>query len=255
MSIEHVPLLQIQRELYRLPRGRERFQAYLQTMVQPDGRTLKLPPLVAMNPMGKEHLPTRLDGWLAIDAEGVAARVAAAIATEAGLGPMNLGLVIADDVAGGWTNRHACELAHRFPDDGALKAGWLTAILWASEVPALPTLTTEVRSVIWRAVHVKAHGGAKTLRERLAQEGWVLAKAGCTRDWPGDEGVPTVATISRIRRIIAAHLDSMEPAALIPCLFGDAAAESLGYQPIGLPPNAGFALALHDALGDSSATS
>ena len=60
MELEFVPLLGIQRDLYRLPRGRERFEAYLRTMV--DSRTGDLAlPLVDMNPMGKEHLPPLLD--------------------------------------------------------------------------------------------------------------------------------------------------------------------------------------------------
>ena len=48
MQLEFVPLLQIQRDLYRLPRGQERFQTYLKAMVAPDGQTLLLPPLAPM---------------------------------------------------------------------------------------------------------------------------------------------------------------------------------------------------------------
>jgi len=33
MELEFVPLLRIQRDLYRLPRGLERFREYLRTMV------------------------------------------------------------------------------------------------------------------------------------------------------------------------------------------------------------------------------
>lgn len=51
MKLEFVPLLQVQRDLYRMPRGMERFRAYIQTMVDPETKDLQLP-LVAMNPMG-----------------------------------------------------------------------------------------------------------------------------------------------------------------------------------------------------------
>jgi hypothetical protein len=53
MNIEVVSLLQIQR-VYSIPKGPERFRAYLKTMVNSDGTDVRLPPLVAMNPMGKE---------------------------------------------------------------------------------------------------------------------------------------------------------------------------------------------------------
>jgi len=33
MKLEYVPLLKIQRELYGIPRGFERFRAYLETMI------------------------------------------------------------------------------------------------------------------------------------------------------------------------------------------------------------------------------
>lgn len=54
MELEFVPLLRIQRDLYRLPRGRERFEAYLRTLV--DSRTGDLAlPLVDMK-IGRAHV-------------------------------------------------------------------------------------------------------------------------------------------------------------------------------------------------------
>lgn len=67
VNIEVVPLLQIQRELYRVPRGSERFRAYVQTLTGGSDDTV-LPPLVAMNPLGKEHVELFLDTLLALDA-------------------------------------------------------------------------------------------------------------------------------------------------------------------------------------------
>ena len=69
MNVELVPLLQIQRDLYSLPRGPERFRTYLKTMVNSDGSDVRLPPLVAMNPMGKDHVPALLDSLLTMEAE------------------------------------------------------------------------------------------------------------------------------------------------------------------------------------------
>lgn len=34
MNLEYVPLLQVQRDLYKLPRGFERFREYLRTMLR-----------------------------------------------------------------------------------------------------------------------------------------------------------------------------------------------------------------------------
>ena len=108
MNIEFVPLLQIQRDLYSIPRGPERFGAYLKTMVNSDATDLRLPPLVAMNPMGKDHVPALLDGLMALDAEATASRSCAKAASQLATAPGNfkLGLVVADDLMGGWTNRY-----------------------------------------------------------------------------------------------------------------------------------------------------
>src|SRR5947199_2040628 len=73
MKLDYVPLLKIQRELYDLPRGWERFRAYLGTMTDAKTGDLKLP-IVAMNPMGKDHLQNLLDEYLALDADGIASR-------------------------------------------------------------------------------------------------------------------------------------------------------------------------------------
>ena len=68
MKLEFLPLLNVQRDIYDIPRGGERFQAYLSTMIDPETRDLKLP-LVSMNPMGKDHIPALLDAYLSFDAD------------------------------------------------------------------------------------------------------------------------------------------------------------------------------------------
>src|SRR6267142_1650963 len=99
MELEFVPLLNIQRDLYRLPRGMERFGAYLRTMVDANTGDLALP-LVAMNPMGKDHVPALLDRLLELEADEVSeAAVAAAreqVTDEPGR--FKVGLVVADDL-------------------------------------------------------------------------------------------------------------------------------------------------------------
>jgi hypothetical protein len=70
MELEFVPLLRIHRDLYRMPRGMERFRAYLKTMVDAETGDLALP-LIAMNPMGKDHVPALLDTLLELQADDI----------------------------------------------------------------------------------------------------------------------------------------------------------------------------------------
>jgi hypothetical protein len=254
MKLEHVPLLRVQRELQGVPRGMPRFRQYLRTMLNEDGTGLELPPLGIMNPMGKEHVTALLDALLALDADEIAARtlteVSVPLANESG--DFKVGVVVADDLKGGWTNRYDWEFTLRFPSGLGrprprwLKHSWITAVLWSSEVPTEQAVREAVRTAVHRVVYLQQHGPARTLRDMLAQEGHVMARAGCT--------VPAVdmEDIEYTREVLVPFLDADDKRTAIECLFGDAAGRTLGFTPRGLSPWAGLALALHDARAANS---
>ena len=80
-----------------------------------------------------------------------------------------------------------------------------------------------------------------TMRQRLAQEGRVMADAGCagpTLD-PDD--------LDYTRAVLDPLLDETDERVSMECLFGDVPCRPLGFTPRGLSPWAGLALALHDA--------
>jgi len=243
MELEFVPLLQIQRDLHRIPRSMERFREYLRVMLNDENSDVRLPPLVMMNPMGKDHVTALLDALLTLDADSVAARaVEEASARLKDLsGTYKVGLVIADDAMGGWTNRYASEFGLFCINPAALKRGWLIGVLWSSEPPAVLTVRQAVLTVVYRAAHFLQHGSALTLRELMTQEGYAMAMAECTQ--------PTLEPddLAYTSEVIAPHLEARDQPTLMGCLFGDTAARSLGYPSQGLSERAGLALALHQA--------
>src|SRR5436309_1678639 len=119
MKLDYVPLLRVMRELQSMPRGMERFHQYLRTIFPRDDSADQLLPLLAMNPMGKDHVTALLDALLALDADGIGARAAAEVAARLAdvPGDFKAGLVVADDLLGGWTNRYANEFTYRFGPD------------------------------------------------------------------------------------------------------------------------------------------
>jgi hypothetical protein len=238
VTLEYVPLLKVQRDLYDLPRGIERFREYIQTMTG-GGDELKLP-LVAMNPMGKDHLPPFLDHLLAIDADDVGARALAdassALAEEPG--DYRACLVVSDDLKGGWTNRYASEFSYRFEQRAMYRRAWLPAILWTSETYDVALVREEVLQCVYRAVHVQRHGAARTLREMLTQENYATRGAGSTAPRLEDDD------LAYTREVLREYMSATDHATLIAALFGDAAARELGYRPLGLSPRAGLALAV-----------
>ncbi len=234
----HLPLLNIQRELYRLPRGPERFEAYIKRMTGPDD-ALALP-LTVLNPMAKPHVLERLEQLLTLDAETLAAEaVGRANEKLEPKTPIQLGLVVADDVAGGWTDRYLTDAAHRF-EPGELRYGFATTLLWAGESYTAASLTGQVLAACDRTASILEHGPARTLRQRMAQEGGAAAFAGAEPALDADE-------LEYTRAVVTPHLHTTAFPTAFACLYGDPAARSVGYEPLGLSQNAGFALALSEA--------
>jgi hypothetical protein len=261
MNLEYVPLIPVMRELHGLPRGRERFRQYLRTIFPLDDSADQLLPLLAMNPMGKDHVTALLDTLLAMDADGIGARATAEASAQLTdlSADFKVGVVIADDLLGGWTNRYADEFTYRFGPDHIrsrtgppkrprwLKDFWIMGVLWSSEAATEQAVRQAVLTAVYRVAYAHQHGAARTLRDMLAQEGHVMARAGCA------EPVLEAEDIAYTRAVLAAYLDAEDMRTCIECLFGDAAGRTLGFTPRGLSPWAGLALALHNARANQTA--
>jgi hypothetical protein len=193
-----------------------------------------------MNPMGKDHIPALIDEYISLDAEGIA-QSAIADANSADDRAFKVGLVVSDDLKGGWTNRWASEFGHRIESGAFVKRGFITGILWTSEPASATNVRESILTAIYRTEYLLTHPAPKTLREMLAQEGAAMARAGCTTPSLDDDD------LAYTRSVIAPHLEAHDRATVIACLFGDVAANALGYPPQGLSARAGLALALHDA--------
>ena len=241
----HLPLLEVQQGLYRLPRGPERFAAYLNLMTGL-GDTLALP-LAVLNPMAKSHVLEKLEQLLTLDAETLAAEAIAEANGRLELKtPIKLGLVVADDVAGGWTDRYLTDAAHRF-EPGELRYGFGAALLWAGESYTAAALTEQVLAACYRTAFILEHGPAQTLRQRMTQEGGAAAFAGTDLTLNADE-------LEYTRAVVTPHLHTTAFPTVFACLYGDEAARSVGYAPLGLSRDAGFALALFEAQVGSGRT-
>ena len=225
-----------------MPRGGERFRAYLRTMIDPHTRDLRLP-LVNMNPMGKEHVPRLIDELLDLDADEVARQALerAAAVQHAVAGSFRVALVVVDDSGGGWTNRYTNDYANRFATRPLFSRGWLTATVWTGDAPSRARAGEEVATVVHRAAYLLGHGDAAALGGMLAQEGYAMATAGCRQP------APEADELAYTREVLRPLLQRRDRPTVMACLYGDRAAQSLGYPPQGLSDYAGLALALHQA--------
>ena len=244
-----------------MPFGLERFREYLRKIWNCYEADFELLPLIMANPMGKGHVTVLLDQLLELGAEGIAAAAVrkASAKLEDIPGEFKAAIVVADDLMGGWTNRYDYEFALRFgkgrdSDRTRLvnatklerpswtKYLWATGVLWSSELPSAAAVREAILTAVYRVAIVHRVGLPLTLRDMLFQEGQVLAMAGCTTPALEEDD------ISYTREVLEPYLDSCDMRTCIECLFGDAAGRTLGFTPRGLSPQAGLALALHDAL-------
>jgi hypothetical protein len=247
MKFELVPILEKLRDLYLIPRGPDRFQAYidLATGGASSSKDIPYPPLIMVNPMAKEHALECVESWIALGAEDVAwgALEEANVRLESVeySDTVKVGLSVLDDLKGGWTNRTFNDAARFKTAESLERTGWLCVPVWTSEVPKLKVLRLVVLESACRAAFVVQHGDPRSLRGMIQQEGFVAAFAGRALEFDAEE-------LEYSRAVIAPYLESTHQPTVIACLYGDEAAKELGYPPLGLSKHAGFQIALADAL-------
>ncbi len=251
MNVVLTPVLENLRDLYRIEDRFERFDAYVSlSFGKARGEPL---PLGTFSPMGEQQAGY-LDGLIATGAEASAQAAADEVAGEfADLSDrFRLMLVVADVPRNGWTQRQLTDAEWRFILNDTLPKSmtlggfdrWVSVLLWTDTVATETYVTREVRGALYRALHVRYHGAARTLTQMTQQEGRVLAYAGYTPELGAEE-------LEYTRAVLAPYLHSDEFPVCFAALYGDAAAEQVGYEALGLAENAGFQRALYDALAEA----
>lgn len=242
MRIDYVPALPELKRLYEMPRNSKRFFAYLRTMIDENGEELGFAPMVLANPMAREHVRELVDRYLEMNADSIALETIESVlpALSHFDERFDASLVIIDDQQGGWTNRFATEIYLRqIPDPRSLTGKrrarfWITGVLWSSEAASEEKVRFAMMSAALRLLYVFENGPARSVAELIGQERAVMCRLGQSLAPLGiDED-------SWTRQILADRANEQDLASLVTCLFGDSAAESMGFEKLGLPENAGL---------------
>ncbi|HTU69678.1 MAG TPA: hypothetical protein VMF11_05100 [Candidatus Baltobacteraceae bacterium] len=225
IDVELVPFLTQLRELYSQPRGFARFKEYLDILRSQTGE-MELP-ISNVNPMAKPQVLEYVEQLIALDAESEALQAArdGARRFDGVDDALRLIVIVADDAQGGWTNRYFTEFAHRYERKHEVARGWATVMLWSSEQPSPNLVRTRALETLYRTVDERAHGPVRTLREILDREMRTQRFAGTTSRYEEPA----------YRSKVEPYLDSRAAPIVFAALYGDAAAESLGYPPLGIP--------------------
>ena len=231
--IQHVPLLASIRPLYDIPREANlRFPRYLALLGST--ATTVIPPLNVMNPMAKPHIATYLDQLISADIDTRANTwIAEAEAQLGDLGNYQHGFGVADDIAGGWTERSATEMRQRFTPP---YQHWLTTVLFASDTISISHIRGLLRANCYRHYHQTQHGIPTNLATMLAQEQGALRFGNiCPTLTPDD--------LAYTDHIIGSYLTATDYPTQIAVLWGDEVARHNGFPPLGFSREGGLAWA------------
>lgn len=235
VDLTYIPTLAAARDLYLMPRDMSRFQAYLRTLTG-DTDDIELP-LMAMNPMAREYALEAVAHLIDVgaDAEGEAAMEDATQRLRGVPGALRATLVVSDDIGGMWTHRPSSELADRFGPHAFDRRGWSVAVTWTSDRLTRAGVRVVVLAAVYRTAHRLACGPAQDLGALLRQEARAARFAGLNP-------VPPTATA---REVVPRLRSASDQPTVFAAWCGDLAAETLGYDPLGLDP--GHALAVEMA--------
>ncbi len=211
-------------------------------MIDDNGEELGFAPLVLANPMAREHVRELVDRYQDLDADAIALQTIESILPEFSHFDerFDASLVIVDDQKGGWTNRFATEIyLRRIPDPRSLTAKrrsrfWITGVLWSSEPASADHVRIAMKSALYRLLFVFENGPARSVADLIRQERAVMSRSGQSFAPLESDEIPWT------QQILADRANEFDLANLVTCLFGDVAAESMGFEKLGLPENAGL---------------
>ncbi len=248
MKAKLEPILEECRAIYDLEGVMDRYWVYVNLMTKTRG---ELVPLGDFSPMGRRQKDF-LHVLIKMKAEEFAQEVCDQVGAEINVDvSYRVMLVVVDEPANGWTQRYLTDADWRFSDKIeklAKSSGtpafdrWVTVNLWTTDEslhprePSYEWIQMLVRSALFRAHLQRQNGYPVKLADMLRQEGMVMVFSG--------ENLPlTTSDLAKTEEIIVPLLESTNFATNFAALYGDEAALSVGYSPLGLKPKAGFALA------------
>lgn len=249
MEVALVPILEKLREIYDLSSPIERYNSYVKLMTIDAG---EIYPLGDFSPMGQRQRKY-LDELIQMRAEAVAREACyqAAKYLESNFS-CRVMLVVLDEPKNGWTQRFLTDAKWKFdalPSTRASKGGlpedvrpWVPVDLWTTDddckyrSPTAEYIEGQIRESLFRAQWKLENGLPKTLRNVVQQESAAIKFSG--RNFDLDSHV-----MSNIKQKIEASYETSHFPTIFALMYGDEAANSVGYDALGVPCRAGFAFA------------
>ncbi len=229
------PILQKMQTLYQLPRTRERFEAYL-LMLQGKQKTDMILPIAGYNPMGADHILSKINELQDFDAEQIIQEELENINTNINSKKdqsIQVVLNLADDIGGAWTDRYTTDFSSKFEIQAFVKRNFCAPYFWTSETYTKQLIIQRTREYAYRTLHVIEKGKPTTLKDHIQQEIYVQIHSNNTFQISEDN-------FSEIKKYYIQNADSDEYNLIFNFFYGDEASESLAYKIYGTEKDAGW---------------
>ena len=233
-DVRLAPTLETMASVYLLSRDggnkSERFNTFVARVEHEWG-------LVAYNPMAGTSAQETVQALLALDAENVALNAARNVAALCSyFDPVTLAISVRS--TGLWTDRVGTEIDDRLSTK--MKIGFGIISLWSREEHTHDDVVRESIAETVRVMWHAMHGAADTLNRILAREGLAYALAGRAAPWSRYNSAPTTEESVVVMEAIEVLGETRAAGEIAGVLFGDDAATTMGWTPLGVPDRAGY---------------
>lgn len=237
MTFKLFPVLDIMIDFYHKPAGMDRFWDYLKILKGGSKDDMEVP-IPNFNPMGKEHVLTKLLELKELDAEGVIEdtldKISKKLSADSSI-DINVVMTLADDLKGGWTNRHTTDYDSKFKLNAYINRNFCIPVFWTSEEYNIDTIKRRTEEYCFRTLYWKKRNKPETLEEHIKQE--LFVNTNCTTNANDNR----LIDFSFIDNFYKSNRDSTEHSRIFNFMYGDDACRKLGYAEFGIKePMAGF---------------
>ncbi|WP_146129831.1 hypothetical protein [Flagellimonas meridianipacifica] len=221
--------------LYKLPRDRARFEAYL-TLLQGSQKGDMHLPIAGYNPMGKGFVLDKIRELKKLGAEQLMEEAIKEVNEELRDQPLKeieVTLNLVDDVGGAWSNRATVDFSSKFLIEPLIKRNFCTPHIWTSEQLTKDIIINRTKEYLFRTFYWTQHGKPKSLKDHVSQETYVASKI----DYKGKD---LHIDLKDAKDFYSQNQDSQDYSLLFNFFYGDKASEVLNYATYGSSENLGF---------------
>lgn len=240
MAFELVPILEYMEDFYKSSPSTKRFDEYLYKLQKGNKDELDLP-IMAYNPMAKEHVLHKIQELRSYDAEKIAMEELEKVNSDLNKNlnaTIKVVINVADDIKGAWTQKAITDFSSKFQMGAFVKRNFCAPIFWVSETYSRNIIKARIREHALRTIYWKRkEKPLATLKELVAQESFISSQSTYIVSDLYKTRLELVDSFYKYNK------DESDLSILFNFFYGDEASSLLGYRCYGIKSSEGFSYA------------